>query len=318
MNYTNMDILDQSIIYLGTEQRNENTMHIDQVSTEEMMRMINNEDKKIAGCVEEAIPEISAAVEYIAARMEKGGRMIYVAAGTSARVAFVDSSECPPTFHVKDGVVTCLMAGGRNCVFKASEGVEDSEEAAVQDLMGISLNENDTVVAAASSGRTPYCIGGLKYAASIRAGRVSIGCNRPSLMSKYADVAIEVDTGAEAIMGSTRMKAGTAQKMIMNMLSTGVMIKLGRTLDNLQISGESENHKVSTRAPRRFAEITGNPDLAYATERITEMDGCLRCALVRELTKCDKKTAKEACAQSDGNIKAAIRIAKQKKESICE
>ena len=169
----------------------------------------------------------------------------------------------------------------------------------------------DTVVAAASSGRTPYCISGLKYAASIGAGRISIGCNRPSLLSQYAEVAIEVDTGAEAIMGSTRMKAGTAQKMIMNMLSTGVMIKLGRTMDNLQISGAPENNKVNNRAPRRFAEVTGNPDLAYAVKRINEVDGCLRCAITRELTGCSVETARKACRRSDGSIKEAIAIAER-------
>lgn len=313
MKYTNTEAIDSSFLRLSSEMRNERTLGIDRVSTVDMMTMLNQEDRTIADSVSEAIPQIADAVDLIARRMEQGGRMIYMAAGTSARVAFVDSSECPPTFHVKDGVVTCLMAGGRNCVFKAKENMEDSEQAAINDLIKIKLTERDTVVAASSSGRTPYCISGLKYAASIGAGRVSIGCNRPSEMSSYAEVAIEVETGAEPIMGSTRMKAGTAQKMIMNMLSTGVMIKLGRTYDNLQVSGEPENHKVNSRAPRRFAEITGNPDLAYAAERIRDTDGCLRCAIVRELTGCGVAEAKKACRKCDGSIKKAIALATERK-----
>ena len=309
MKYTNTYAVDESILRLGSEQRNEHTMGIDRMSTLDMMTTLNQEDHTIADSIAQALPEIAQAVDLIAKRMETGGRMVYVAAGTSARVAFVDSSECPPTFHVRDGVVTCLMAGGRDCVFKAKENMEDSEQAAINDLTAFGLNEKDTAVAASSSGRTPYCVAGLKYAEKIGAGRVSIGCNRPSEISRYAEVAIEVETGAEPIMGSTRMKAGTAQKMIMNMLSTGVMIKLGRTYDNLQVSGEPENHKVNSRAPRRFAEITGNPDLAYAVERIKEADGCLRCAIARELTGCTVAEAKKACAESDGNIKKAILLA---------
>lgn len=310
MKYMNTHVIDESIMVLGTEQRSEASVTIDSVDTATMLTMINDADRTVPDRVREAIPAITAAVELIFPRLERGGRVVYVGAGTSARLGFVDAAECAPSYHVAEGTFSCLMAGGRECVFQAAEGKEDSPEAAVRDLTDFGLNEKDTVVAIAASGRTPYGIGALQYAAKIGAGRVSVACNRPSEMGRYAEVAIDLDTGAEVVMGSTRMKAASAQKLVLNMLSTALMIKQGRTYSNLMISPEPENSKVSNRMPRRFAEAVGNPDLAYAMARLQEADGCLRCAIVRELTGCSMAIAKKACAACDGRVKRALKLAR--------
>ena len=309
MKYTNTHVIDNKIMLLGTEQRNERTKNIDKVSTEEMLTMINDEDRIVPDKVREVIPQIARAVELIFPRLEDGGRVVYVGAGTSARFGFVDAAECPPSYHVKKDVFNCLMAGGRNCVFDASEGREDSEENAVKDLIDFGLNSKDTVIAVAASGRTPYGLAALKYAEKIGAGRVSVACNRPSEIGAYAEVAIDMDTGAEVVMGSTRMKAGSAQKLVLNMLSTALMIKQGRTISNLMITPKPSNSKVNNRTPRRFAEAVGNPDLAYAVKKLEEADGCLRCAIVRELTGCEMSVVKKICDQCDGRIKLAIDMA---------
>lgn len=310
MKFINTHVINNDLMMLGTEQRNERSVDIDKVSTEEMLRMINDEDRIVPDKVREVIPQIAQAVELISPRLEEGGRLVYVGAGTSARMAYVDAAECPPTFFVKHDVFNCLMAGGRECVFKAGEGNEDSEEAAVRDLIEFGLNSKDTVVAVAASGRTPYGIAALKYAAKIGAGHVAISCNCPSEFRKYAEVAIEMNTGAEVLMGSTRMKAGTAQKLAMNMLSTALMIKQGRTISNVLIE-KSVNSKCDNRMPRNFAEAIGNPDLEYAVQKLKEADGCMRCALIHEFSGCKMSTAKQICDECDGKLKWAIEKGKE-------
>lgn len=300
-----------AIARLGTEQRNPKTVNIDRVSTEEMLYMINDEDAIVPQRVRAAIPQIAAAIELIFPRLENGGRVVYVGSGTSARIGFVDAAECPPSYHIQPGIFNCLMAGGRECVFLAKEEMEDFAEHAKRDLKNFGLTEKDTVVALAASGRTPYSIGALQYAAEIGAGRVSISCNINSELGRYSDVAIDMDTGAEVIMGSTRMKAASAQKLVLSMLSTGLMIKQGRTYSNLMITPRPNNSKVNDRSVRRFAEAVGNPDLDYARERLVEADGCVRCAIVRELTGCELSVAQNACDECDGRIKLAIRLAEQ-------
>lgn len=300
-----------AIAQLGTEQRNPNTVNIDRVSTEEMLRMINDEDATVPGKVRAAIPQIAAAIELIFPRLEQGGRVVYVGSGTSARIGFVDAAECPPSYHVQPGVFNCLMAGGKECVFRAKEEMEDFAENAKQDLKAFGLTEKDTVVALAASGRTPYSIGALQYAAEIGAGRVSVACNLQSEVGRFAEVAIEMDTGAEVIMGSTRMKAASAQKLVLSMLSTGLMIRQGRTYSNLMVTPRPGNSKVSDRSARRFAEAVGNPDLDYAKSKLDEAEGCVRCAIVRELTGCALSVAQKACDCCDGRIKLAIRLAEE-------
>ena len=311
MIYQNKDIIDSKIMMLGTEGRNPNSVNIDRVSTREMLEMINNEDMTVPQKVRKAIPQIEKAIEYHLPKMQKGGRLIYVGAGTSARLGFVDAAELPPSYHVEHGLFICLMAGGRDCVFRAQEGKEDEAESAVRDLKEIGFNSLDTVCAVAASGRTPYCMGALKYAAEIGAGRIAIACNKGSEIGAISEIAIEMDIGPEVVMGSTRMKAASAQKLAMNMFSTGLMIRDGRTLSNLMIPPSNDqigNSKVSNRAPRRFAEVTGNPDLTYAMERLEEVNGCLRCAIIRELSGCDIETAKTTCDNCDGNIKKALKM----------
>lgn len=312
MKYINTQRLDQSIMYLGTEQRNDASIGIDKLPVEDMLRIINAEDKTVPGKVEESIPQIAKAVEMIVPRMQNGGRMVYCAAGTSARLGFMDAAECPPTYYVRDDTVTCIMAGGRDCVFHAKEAMEDSEDDAKRDLIAFGLNEKDTVIAAAASGRTPYGVGALKYAKEIGAGTVCISCNKNSVLGQYAETPIEMDTGAEVITGSTRMKAGTAQKLVMNMLSTAVMVRLGRTYDNLIIEGEATNSKGSNRHPRMFAEAIGNPDLEYACKRLDESNWCVRCALLKELTDCDQDTAHWACENCGGSIRNALEMVRER------
>ena len=312
MKYTHTERIDPYIMNLGTEQVNEKTRGIASKSVEEMLRLINEEDRTVPDRVAEAIPAIARAVELIVPRMEKGGRMVYVGAGTSARLAFLDAAECPPTYYTAYDAVSCVMAGGRECVFRAKEHLEDSFEDAGRDLKEFGLTGLDTVIAAAASGRTPYGIGALEYAREIGAGRVCIACNRPSALSRYAQVAIDMDTGAEAIAFSTRMKAGTAQKLAMNMLSTCVMIKLGRTYDNLTFESARPNSKGSNRNPRLFAEAIGNPDLDYACKRLEESDGCPRCALMKELLGADDETARYACDHCGGSVMKALEIARKR------
>jgi len=312
--YRNTEIINPKLLKLHTEMRNPDTVGIADASAMEMVRMINNEDKKVALRVEEALPSIAAAIDYILPRMEKGGRMVYMGAGTSARLGFADAAECPPTYGVKEDTVTCIMAGGRNCVFKANESIEDLEARAVEDLKEFGLTPLDTVVAVAASGRTPYCVSALKYAASIGAGNVAIACNPDSEMGAVSDIAIEIDTGAEAVMGSTRMKAGTAEKMVMNMLSTCLMIKLGRIGTNILVKRghyKNNNTKIIGRRIRTFAELIQNNDLKYAKECLEKANGCCMCAALVELCGLSYEKAEDICVRSDNNFGYAMKLARE-------
>ena len=221
---------------LTTESRNENTYDIDRVSTIEMVRKINNEDKKVAEAVEKELPQIAEAIDGIVERMHKGGRLIYIGAGTSGRLGILDASECPPTYGVSEELVQGVIAGGQEAIFRAKEGAEDSRELAIEDLKGRKLTENDTVVGLAASGRTPYVIDGLEYANEVGALTVAVTCNADSAVSKAAKILIAPVVGPEVVTGSTRLKSGTAQKLVLNMLSTGSMIKLGKVYGNLMIT----------------------------------------------------------------------------------
>lgn len=242
---------------LITETRNSNTRNIDKVSTIDMLKMINEEDKKVAFAVEKEIDNIAIAVDYISNALQCGGRLIYCGAGTSGRLGIIDASECPPTYGVKEDLVQGLIAGGYGAIFKSKEGAEDSKELCVEDLKNIGFNKSDVLVGIAASGRTPYVIGGLEYANSIGAITIGLTCNTDSSISQIAKVSIVPVVGAEAITGSTRMKAGTAQKMVLNMLSTGAMIKTGKVYSNLMVDVKSTNEKLIERAQRILMEATG-------------------------------------------------------------
>lgn len=242
---------------LTTESRNSSSLNIDKVSTLDMVKIINNEDKKVALAVEKELVKIAEAIDGIVSGMQKGGRLIYIGAGTSGRLGILDASECPPTYGVSEELVQGIIAGGTEAIFRAKEGAEDSKELAIEDLKSKNITENDTIVGLAASGRTPYVIGGLEYANKIGALTVSITCNANSEVAKVSKVSIAPVVGAEVVTGSTRMKAGTAQKLVLNMLSTGTMIKLGKVYGNLMVDVRATNKKLVERAKKIVCEATG-------------------------------------------------------------
>ena len=242
---------------LTTESRNLNTSNIDKVSTLEMVKIINNEDKKVAEAVEKEIPKIAQAIDYVVERIKKGGRLIYIGAGTSGRLGILDASECPPTYGVSEELIQGIIAGGHEAIFRAKEGAEDSKELAIEDLKLKKLSSNDIVVGIAASGRTPYVVGGLEYGNQIGALTISITCNSDSEVSKTSQISIAPIVGAEVITGSTRLKSGTAQKLVLNMLSTGSMIKLGKVYGNLMVDVKATNKKLIERAKKIVCEATG-------------------------------------------------------------
>ena len=293
------------LIKLDTEKNNHRTIDIDAVSTEEILRKINNEDKTIASIVEESIEDISSLVEQIVTRMKVGGRLFYIGAGTSGRLGVLDAAECPPTYGVDKGLVVGIMAGGDNAMFTAQEGAEDSLELAAKDLAYYHLSEKDTVIGLAASGRTPYVLGGLRYARQVGALTGTISCVKNAEISEVADYPIEAVTGAEAIMGSTRMKAGTAQKLILNMISTSVMIKLGKVYQNYMVDVKPTNKKLVVRSKNMIRTLTGVDE--ERAEQLYEASGHnVKKALVMEIMNVDKETAEGALINGDGHIKRAI------------
>lgn len=287
---------------LGTESRNEKTMKLDEMSTIDFLNVMNEEDAKIASAVKEEIPNISDAVEKIIASFRNGGRLIYLGAGTSGRIGLLDAVECPPTFGVAPEQVVGLIAGGESAFIKAVEGAEDSKDFAITDLKAINLNKNDTVVGIAASGRTPYVIGGFEYAAEVGASTVAVSCNKNAAISKYAEVVIEVDNGPEVLTGSTRLKSGTSQKLICNMISTASMIGVGKVFGNLMVDVQLTNEKLVERAKRIVMEAT---ECDYETaEKFLELsDRRPKVAIVMILTGASKEVALEKLESSNGFIR---------------
>ncbi|MBU3112309.1 N-acetylmuramic acid 6-phosphate etherase [Clostridium lacusfryxellense] len=291
---------------LTTESRNENTMDIDSVSTLEMVKMINNEDKKVAQAVEKELPKIAEAIDNITLRMQKGGRLIYIGAGTSGRLGILDASECPPTFGTPEELVQGIIAGGKEAIFRALEGAEDSKELAVRDLKDKCISKNDTIVGLAASGRTPYVIGGLEYANEIGALTISVTCNANSEVSKAAKISIAPVVGAEVVTGSTRLKSGTAQKLVLNMLSTGVMIKLGKVYGNLMVDVKSTNEKLIERAKLIVCQATGI-EIEEATKALNITDFDVKLAIFMILSKLNKEDAKIRLDHNRGYIAEALK-----------
>ncbi|HBL0700937.1 TPA: N-acetylmuramic acid 6-phosphate etherase, partial [Escherichia coli] len=240
-----------------TEGSNTASAEIDRVSTLEMCRIINDEDKTVPLAVERVLPDIAAAIDVIHAQVSGGGRLIYLGAGTSGRLGILDASECPPTYGVKPGLVVGLIAGGEYAIQHAVEGAEDSREGGVNDLKNINLTAQDVVVGIAASGRTPYVIAGLEYARQLGCRTVGISCNPGSAVSTTAEFAITPIVGAEVVTGSSRMKAGTAQKLVLNMLSTGLMIKSGKVFGNLMVDVVATNEKLHVRQVNIVKNATG-------------------------------------------------------------
>lgn len=290
---------------ISTESRNENTMDIDVVSTLEMVRKINNEDKTVAFSVEKALPQIAIVVDKIVESFEQGGRLIYMGAGTSGRIGLLDAVECPPTFGVPYDMVTCLMAGGDGAMTKAVEGAEDSKELAVLDLQRIEVKVSDIVVGIAASGRTPYVIGGIEYAKSLGLKTACITTSANSVLASLVDYPIEAVTGPEPITGSTRMKSGTAQKLICNMLSTVSMIKMGKVYENLMVDVQTTNEKLYNRAQSIVEEVTGvEPRVA---KELIDTYGSIKGAIYAHLTKInDVEKVKDDLTKAKGNLRKAL------------
>jgi len=290
---------------IATEQRNPDTMDIDRVSTLEMVREINREDAKVALAVEKILPSIAQAIDQTALRLKKGGRLIYVGAGTSGRLGIVDASECPPTYSAPPDMVMGLIAGGYPAIFKAVEGAEDSRELGRRDLEGIHLTEKDVVCGLAASGRTPYVLGAMAYAREIGALTLSISCSPGSEVDVQADIGMSPLPGPEAITGSTRMKSGTAQKMILNMLSTGVMVRLGKVYSNLMVDVQPSNEKLVHRCVRIVSQAAGvEPEKAEAA--LKACDYHCKTAIVMIVRGCTRGEAESLLEEHDGLVAEAI------------
>jgi len=292
-----------------TEQTNESTNDIDKMSIIEIVTTINDEDKKVAFSVEKVIPEIAEAIELAVSSLKNGGRLIIVGAGTSGRLGVLDASECPPTFNTDPELVKGLIAGGDIALRNPVEGIEDDENSGISDLINESFSEKDILIGVAASGRTPYVIGALKYAKKLGAKTISISCNPNSKTGKLADVAIEVIVGPEVISGSTRLKSGTAQKMILNIISTTTMIKLGKTYRNLMVDLQASNTKLKQRALRIFEAITNIED-DEAILFLEKTNWNLKEAIVSYETNCNIEEAKGYLDLANGFVKDAILLGK--------
>ncbi len=288
-----------------TEERNPLTTNIDTLSTMDMLALISAEDQKVAMAVYEELPNIAKAVDAIAARMQHGGRLIYIGAGTSGRLGVLDASECPPTFGTLPELVVGLIAGGPSALTEAIEGAEDDQLGGAAEIAELDINKHDCVVGIAASGRTPYAMGGLEEAKKHGAITISSACNRPSPLEELADIGIAPIVGPEVLSGSTRLKAGTAQKMVLNMISTGVMIRLGKTYSNLMVDVQPSNIKLRQRARRIVAEATGL-SLEQATEILQACEGEVKTAIVAVLANISPQEARARLHASGGYVRKAI------------
>ena len=286
---------------LTTETRNDKTMNLDQMTPAELAAVMNEEDGNVVKAVKEVIPEIATAIEWATESLNRGGRIIYMGAGTSGRLGVLDAVECPPTFGVSPDLVVGLIAGGEGAFVKAVEGAEDSQTLGVQELKDLALNKNDIVIGLAASGRTPYVIHGLAYADSIGCKTVAIACNRQSDVGKAAQLAIEPVTGPEVLTGSTRLKAGTAQKMVLNMISTGSMVGFGKVMVDVQ----QTNEKLVVRAQNITMTATGCTR-EEAKAALSEADGHVKTAIVMILLSCGAKEAKTHLDAAGGHVRNAL------------
>jgi N-acetylmuramic acid 6-phosphate etherase len=292
---------------LETEQRNPSTMFVDLADAAEIARLINNEDKLVASHVESRLPEISAAIELIKSAFLKGGRLIYSGAGTSGRLGVLDASECPPTFGTDPSQVIGLMAGGKEAMFVAQEGAEDSPEQGARDVDTVHIGPHDVLCGLAASGRTPYVLGAIKRAKECGAATIMVCCVTAGRVKhdNTIDVMIDIPVGQEVIMGSTRMKSATAQKMVCNMLTTGAMIRLGKVYENVMVDLKLTNKKLVERARRIIMMFT---ELTYdeAAQALTLADNHVKTALVMTLGKLSTEEARLILNQHNGFIRAAL------------
>ena len=291
---------------MSTEMRNPNTMNLDTMSPLELITVMNREDARVPAAITPALPDIARCVAWATQSIESGGRMIYMGAGTSGRLGVLDAVECPPTFGVAPGVVVGLIAGGEKAIVKAVEGAEDSRELGRQDLIGIDLQARDIVIGIAASGRTPYVLGGLAYAREMGCRTVGISCNPGSAVGAAAELAIEVVPGPECLTGSTRLKAGTCQKLILNMISTATMVSCGKAYQNLMVDVMQTNEKLVVRARNIVMEATGC-SCEVAAEKIALADGSAKTAITMILADCGAEEARKRLARAKGHVREAIR-----------
>lgn len=292
---------------IATEQRNPNTMNIDTLSTLDMVKLINREDHRVAEAVALVTDKIAEAVDVIAARLSTGGRLIYCGAGTSGRLGILDAVECPPTYSTDPETVQALMAGGYGAIFKAVEGAEDSKELGKADMQGIGFSGKDVLVGIAASGRTPYVLGAMEYAHSLGAAVISVTCCPGSEVDTQADIGISPMPGPEVITGSTRLKSGTAQKMVLNMLSTATMIKLGKVYGNLMVDVRASNEKLVERCVRIVRTATGADSVAARTA-LEQCGYSAKTAILMILCKIDAPTAEARLEKTHGRIAEALNI----------
>ena len=290
---------------MTTEQRNPDTMNLDEMTTLQIVTEMNREDAGIPAAIRPHLPEIAKVAQWGAESMSKGGRIFYMGAGTSGRLGVLDASECPPTFGVSADTVVGLIAGGPSAIMKAVEGAEDNRELGAQDLKDHNLAQNDLVIGLAASGRTPYVIGGIEYAKSIGCRTAAITCNEGSAIGKASDCAIDVVVGPEVLTGSTRLKAGTAEKMILNMISTAAMVQIGKSYGNLMVDVVLSNEKLQVRAENIVMQATG-VDRETAKRTIASAGGRCKTAITMILADCTKEEAEQRLAQADGHVRKAI------------
>ena len=292
---------------IATEQRNPNTMNIDTLSTLDMVKLINREDHRVADAVGEVTDKIAQAVDVIAEKLAAGGRLIYCGAGTSGRLGILDAVECPPTYSTDPETVQALMAGGYGAIFKAVEGAEDSKELGVQDMQNIHFCQKDVLVGIAASGRTPYVRGCMEYAKQLGAPTISVTCCPGSELDQFADIGIAPAPGPEVVTGSTRMKSGTAQKMVLNMLSTGAMIKLGKVYGNLMVDVKPSNEKLIRRCVTIVCSAAECTE-AEATKALEECDYRPKVAIVMVLRGVDADTACAMLQKAEGRIAKVLEV----------
>ncbi|MFD5471039.1 N-acetylmuramic acid 6-phosphate etherase [Streptomyces sp. NPDC127105] len=294
---------------LTTEAFRPELAEIDRLPTLEIARLMNAEDTTVPTAVAERLPQIAAAIDAVAERMARGGRLVYAGAGTAGRLGVLDASECPPTFNTRPSQVVGVIAGGPQAMVTSVEGAEDSKELAAEALDALGLTPDDTVVGVSASGRTPYAIGAVEHARALGALTVGLSCNANSALAAAAEHGIEVVVGPELLTGSTRLKAGTAQKLVLNMLSTITMIRLGKTYGNLMVDVRASNDKLRARSRRIVALATGAPD-DDIERALAAADGEVKTAILTLLADLDGPTATRLLEQSDGHLRAALERAK--------
>ena len=290
---------------LTTEQPNPQTTHIDELSTMDMLQLINQADQEVPRAVEKILPDISRAVDLITKKLEAGGHLFYLGAGTSGRLGILDAVECPPTYGTEPELVQGLIAGGTPAIFRAQEGAEDNPELAAKDLQAAGFGPGDVLVGIAASGRTPYVKGGLDFASRLGAATIALACTEKAEIAELADIALCPVTGPEVITGSTRLKAGTAQKLVLNMLSTGTMIKLGKVYGNLMVDVKATNAKLSERARRIVMEAAGC-SREEAVQALRHAGGSAKLAILIHLSGEDTETCRKLLSQAQGHLAAAL------------